>query len=183
MTELPNNTSFEVLWTAIVGVFLLLWLIGSVFHQFRLQWWNRIARFDQLNLLPRWTFFAPNPGRNDYHIVYRNWVDENPGEWQEICTFTTGSLWRWIWNPSRYPSKAVSDLANALSRSIYFHRDEPRAVLLSDAYISILSWVMSQQPTLPETSHRQFALIVTQGFGDNRQLELKYLSKVHRVDH
>jgi hypothetical protein len=176
-----TNSLAEQLWTLLVGSILVVWFIASAIHQFRFPWWSRISRFDALNLLPRWSFFAPNPGRHDFHVVYRDWVDDQPGPWMQLAATNVDTRWRWLWNPSRYTNKAISDLANGLYQARQLSAEEPWTVMLSSSYISLLHMVMAQPPTTLETYRRQFAIVRTHGFGTGRQLEIAFASEVHRA--
>jgi hypothetical protein len=174
----------ETIWALAAGVLLGTLLAASTLHQLRPRWWNPVARLDALNLLPRWSFFAPNPGRHDLHLVYRDFQAGKRGPWQPIRLDATPSRWRWCWNPARYPRKAMLDLANWLLQAAKTHADQPRAVMLSGPYLGLLSWVMAQpaSQTEPRPSHRQFAVIASQGFGAERRIEVRYLSEIHRVE-
>src|SRR5215213_561511 len=143
----------ESIWSTVVALFLSVWLLASAVHQLRRRSWERIARWDALNLLPRWSFFAPNPGRHDLHVVYREWLLEEAGPWRQLMPTHANRRWRWCWNPSRYPRKAVSDLANSLQYAERSLEEMPRSVLLSSSYISLLSWVMAQPPSHTNVSH------------------------------
>lgn len=176
-----HHSVFEQVWTLCVTVILVAWFAASALHQFRFEWWTRLARFDPLHLLPRWSFFAPNPGRYDVHVVYRTWTATAPGSWREITT-TRLSKWQWCWNPTRYTNKGICDLVNSLYGTIQSGKNAPRSVILSGPYISLLSLVMAQRVDDRATTHRQFAIVATQHFAEQRQLEVKYISEVHRVN-
>jgi hypothetical protein len=165
----------------VVAALLAAWFVGSVFHQFRLKWWRRrIARRDVLGLLPCWSFFAPNPGRHDLHVVYRDRDDaSNWGPWVELGAQQDPRWWRAVWNPNRYSHKAVSDLVNSIRGGM--NANEPVATMLSGAYLAMLNWVMCQPSKVP-TTIRQFAVIGRSGHGARRTLELLYVSEEHRVD-
>jgi hypothetical protein len=178
---LQAPTPAEHLLTLLAGAILLAWFLASVIHQLRFPWWSRFARYDLFNLLPRWSFFAPNPGRYDFHVVYRDWVAEEPGPWLQLAPPDVDTRWRWLWNPPRYPSKAISDLVSGLQRARQSSDGEPWMVMLSSSYISLLHVVMAQPPACRETSHRQFAVVRTQGFGSARRLEIAFASERHRA--
>jgi len=170
----------ERFWSLTVGIVLGAWFLASVVHQFRPRWWRRVTRFDPLHLLPIWTFFAPNPGRHDLHVIYRECSGVRCGPWRQLAPPWVDRSWRWIWNPGRYVRKATTDFSNALLDARRTS-DDQRAVLLSAAYISLLHWVMAQPSADPESNHRQFALVVTQGFGEGRELDVQFVSEVHRA--
>jgi len=172
----------ESLWTLFVALVLASWILASVVHQFRPRWWSRVIRYDTLNLLPIWTFFAPNPGRDDLFVVYREFdLDGARGPWHQLAVGDVDRRVRWIWQPVRYPRKAVRDLAQGLLQMVHDTGDEPRMVLLSGPYLSLLQWVMAQPDTTAGVTARQFALIATQGCGEGRGLEIRYISEVHRA--
>jgi hypothetical protein len=173
----------EALYTLLVGILFAVWLLASLIHQFRFPWWQRLASYDRLRLLPRWTFFAPNPGRQDLHLLYRSWENGQSRSWQELEIAHSGHRWRWLWNPERYPNKALSDLVQGLlvNNASLSEQDTPRLVMLSGYYLSLLALVMEQPPAAPG-SERQFAIVATQGFDSNRPLDLKFISERHRVE-
>lgn len=170
----------ESVWTGFVALVLSGWFAASVVHQFRRSWWERVARIDTLNLLPRWRFFAPNPGRHDILLVYRDWIGDEPQPWQEVTAPRSRRRWRWFWNPSRYPRKAVHDLANGLL-PLAATAGESRTLLLTLPYIGLLAFVMSQPVRHPQASQRQFALVRVQGFGSERRIDVPFVSETHRL--
>lgn len=131
-----THSLIEQIWTVSVGIVLAVWFLASLIHQFRFAWWRGVTRFDFFHLLPRWTFFAPNPGRHNFHLVFRDWIDGHPGPWVEITVSSDDRRWRWFWHPARYPSKGLSDLVNSLYRSLQSSREVPQALMLSSAYFS-----------------------------------------------
>ena len=165
----------------VVTAVLASFFAASVVHQLRLPGWWRVARYDALHLLPRYSFFAPNPGRHDTHVVFRERRDGHDGPWQQLQPGYVDRRWRWLWNPNRFQRKAVSDLANAVLEIAGRHPGDPRVVLLSSSYVSLLTWVMAQPGDSPVATHRQFALVGTHGFDGDRQLEIRFVSEAHRT--
>jgi hypothetical protein len=171
----------ELLATYLARLIFGLWFLASIFNQFHFRWWERIVWHDAFSLIPRWTFFAPNPGRHDYHVVFREWAeDDDPGEWIELSVDEVDLSRRWLWNPSRYPNKGIADLTAALARIVNLRRDEPLAVTLSSPYISLLHVVMAQSSGVSDGDRRQFAIVKTSGFGEKRDLDIAFVSEVHR---
>ena len=65
-----------------------------------------------LNTLPIWTFFAPNPGRHDYWVVYRTLdATERTSPWRDIELFAPRRFHQLLWFRDRRIGKAVFDLA------------------------------------------------------------------------
>ncbi len=170
----------EKYYTVCVGSVLILWLLASAIHQFKFNWWIRISKFDILNLLPDWSFFAPNPGRHDIHLVYRNWNHNDPESWIEFTTYKM-SGWRCVWNPNRYCNKALFDLSNALNWERKVYEDDQKSIMLSRSYISILSLVMEQPLLDINITDRQFAIVGTQASKGDRKIELRYISQIHNI--
>lgn len=68
-----------------VAFIFALWLLISIVWQFQFKSLTAIKEFDFIGIFPNWTFFAPNPGTSDYHIVYRLAQNETIiSEWIEI---------------------------------------------------------------------------------------------------
>jgi len=143
---------------------------------------RRVARADPLRLLPRWSFFAPNPGTRDIHVVVRDVDRESRTPWRPLPVATTGRAWRWWWNPDRQAQKAVVDAAGALSvlRSSV-HPDDADLLPLTTPYLRLLTWVMDV-PHDPRSTGRQFAVVASRDFGPERPLEVRFVSVVHGFD-
>ena len=166
----------DVRLVGLVGVFSIWWLVSAV-NQVRTGAWTwRLRRHVPLGLIPLWTFFAPNPARADPRLVWREEVDD---EWESVRELHFGFApiaSRWLINPQLILNKAVADLV----RSLLSHdvdRDG-RTLLLSPAYLTVLSIVLSQ-PRRPGCKSVQFAIVRTSGPPVARRLETVFLSEVH----
>ncbi len=168
-------------WTATVGLVLTLWFLASVVHQFDPPRWSRISRHDRYALLPRWRFFAPNPGRDDRHLVVRDEVVPGvAGRWRPVALDESKRSWRWLWQPSRYGSKALSDLVSGLLgtlRALGSTDFAPGAEQLSGSYLGLLRWSLIEPAA--EGAKRQFAVVASNGHGESRSLRIVYLSGWH----
>jgi hypothetical protein len=175
------NVMFEEVWAPVVGLILGLWFLASIVNQCRFRWWTQISRFDTFNLLPAWSFFAPNPGRHDFHILYRDGIRDENSAWTEIAFASSLDIrWRWLWNPSRYADKAVNDLINGFFQILSREGgEELRAVMVSSIYISLLQLVMAQPLISEEADRRQFAILRAQDFERERRLEVVFVSETH----
>src|SRR5579863_3705743 len=84
--KMHTKTGFSTYEVA-VTVFLACWFLATILCQFRdtkLSTFIR-GRLDLFAMIPLWTFFAPKPGKRDYHLLYRD--RDEPGtltEWQEM---------------------------------------------------------------------------------------------------
>ena len=68
-----------------------LWLVITLLAQHpRFQ--SVINRFNGLHVIPRWTFFAPNPGVRDYHLVIRErYRDGRLTDWKKRACLSAPS--------------------------------------------------------------------------------------------
>lgn len=174
----------EQAWTIAVGAFFAAWFAATVLHQSPPRWWMRVKKFDTLRLVPRWTFFAPRPGRHDQHLVYRDIVGGVAGDWLEIEAGDFHPVRRWLFNPTRFRQKALFDLVNRLKAArgeFARHGLDARAVQLSAGYMALLAWVAAQ-PARTRPCLRQFALATTAGHGSGRTLKLLYVSEPHPLE-
>lgn len=174
----------EDAWTVAVGAFFGLWFVASVLYQAPPRWWLRVKKFDSLRLVPRWTFFAPRPGRHDQHLVYRDIVDGVAGEWHEIESSEFRPALRWLFNPTRFRQKALLDLVNRLKaarREFSGFGLDGRSLQLSAGYMALLAWAIAQ-PAQREPCLRQFAIASTAGHGATRTMKILFVSEAHPLE-
>jgi hypothetical protein len=68
-----------------------------------------------LSLIPRWTFFAPNPVVTDYRLCYRTAAaDGAASDWEEIDLIGGRTIVSALWNPQKRTIKAISDMVRSL---------------------------------------------------------------------
>lgn len=175
--------------TGAVAAVLCAWFLASIPTQFRWRWWESLSRHDALGLLPRWTFFAPNPGRHDLHLLVRDWIDGEPSPWREFERLPPPPLVRALWNPGRFARKTITDVGNAVVRSaagrVDAAEENAKAIQLHAAYLEILGWVTAAGRheravgVGEERGERQFALVRTQTDQPGRRLQVVFLSFLH----
>jgi hypothetical protein len=168
-------------WTFAVATILALVIVGSILNQFGLKRWEQlVARYDSIQFLPYWGFFAPDPGHAGNHLVYRDRTSEKWCDWQEIPIPPRTSS-EWIWNPGRFERKALLDLINGFARTQDNYR-RGNALQLSLAYLAMLAWVMAQPQHDGSARARQFAVVTTTGLGADRQIRIAIVSAEHALD-
>ena len=171
-------------WTIIVGAFLGLWFAASVVHQAPPDWWMRVKRFGHFPLVPRWTFFAPQPGRYDEHLLYRDIAGGVAGPWLQVDSGDFRPVGRCFFNPTRFRQKALFDLVNRLragrNEFARFGLDA-RSMQLSSGYMALLAWVAGQ-PAPVRPCLRQFAVARTAGHGAGRTLQIQFVSEPHPLE-
>jgi hypothetical protein len=161
------------------------WFVLSVFFQFR-KLSAKMSRYDPLGLLPRWTFFAPNPGIYDYHIVYRAIAGEDTKvnesftatSWQNIQIFRASSAIPFLWNPERRVSKTVSDATNSIIGVLRQSTKGQDLVCYTPAYFLITH--LAQRATALGTKI-EWAIVRSHGFRGDRVISPVFVSNVHEV--
>lgn len=165
-----------------VQVFLAVWLAATGIRQVNATWFINSVPNCLLDYLPLWTFFAPNPGRSDIRLLYRDRPDsESDGEWLECCRRPHPSPWRFLWNPHKLEEKAVIDLALLLCRmhmSLSVDRD---IVMMTWPYLVLLSRAIAE-PRNSKRGERQFSILATEGVTVPRTISVLFVSRWHGLE-
>jgi hypothetical protein len=172
----PGVPLFETL----AMVFFTAWIVMTILLQVnpagRIRWFKN---FDYFALIPVWTFFAPNPGTTDVHLLYRDKLrDGTVRSWREVpCR--AGPL-RALWNPNKRLQKGLSDIGVAVQRYAATHLDRPELVLTHPGFIILLNFV-TQQPHAPLALFTQFTIARSYGRGSDAPADVMFLSTFHRL--
>lgn len=120
---------------------LLIWAVLSVFCQWDTRLSSWIRSYDFFGLIPRWSFFAPNPVSQDSYLYYRDHGHLGAGPWRRAFQGEVRHILDSFWNPLRREEKAISDaMFHVLNQS----REVSSARLqISTSYLSVLSFVCS----------------------------------------
>ena len=178
-------TQAIVIYEIFVGALFLTWLLATVICQF--EHWKLttvIRTYDPLNLIPLWTFFAPNPGKQDYHLLYR---DKEPGgtlsDWVEVDLHEERYLFSFIWNPDKRDKKVLSDIVQDLIMMIRTDNGErnKKYLMVTLPYLAILKLVCTRERASSETAYRQFMLAGSYGFNASEAPEFILLSMFHPI--
>ena len=162
-------------------VFILtIWLLLSVLNQFGRSRFRGLRPADPLQLLPLWTFFAPNPGVHDYYLLYRDKSDGEPGTWQ-LAQPTQSRRWTsCLWNPDKVQNKVLSDLVQILAGYHDPPKDHGPAVMLTLPYLICLTMAISAAPLSPG-AFRQFVLARKRGLVTTDELLPILISDFHHI--
>lgn len=99
----------------LVTIGFAIWLLVTVVAQCPGKIPAMLRRYDYLQLIPRWTFFAPNPETSDFRLLVRyQYLDGNLGGFTEIALYEHGIL-RPLWNPARRNAKILIDSVHILT--------------------------------------------------------------------
>jgi hypothetical protein len=164
----------------LVAGLLAAWFAASVLNQFSLRWFTAVQRRDRLSLLPRWTFFAPNPGVTDYRLLYREQhPDGEVSDWRPVPTLFPRGPATALWNPRKRRSKAVTDVVAGF-RTMAIDRASEDAFKLSPGYLALLNVVNGMPPSRPAVA-RQFMVEEREGFVRSFPPRLLLRSDMHRL--
>ncbi|MCO8266560.1 hypothetical protein NKF06_08175 [Haloferax sp. AB510] len=152
-----------------------------------------------LSLIPSYRFFAPEPARYDFHLLYRTKTeDERVTDWQHCDEFIDfPSQLHWAWNPQLYDTKAMFDYAQSLYEAVKDEKEKDNDAEVTDdvstsslqqidmedyvvstPYIALLNYV-SHLPGVSDSKEVQYLIIR----GSLREEESKpfFLSYFHEV--
>ncbi len=112
--------------THAVALVFALWFGASVLNQLEATGYAPAKRLallvkslDLFSLIPTWNFFAPNPGTNDYHLLYRERLDAGGyGVWREVPFPKQSGLLKAVWNPRKRRAKVLSDVVISLGSAV-----------------------------------------------------------------
>lgn len=154
---------------------LLGWFALSVAYQFpaiakRIPGGGVLAE-----LLPNWSFFAPEPSAADFRLAIRSYCDDAWSAWEELPVLSR-TIVRPLWNPDKFEAKALSDIVSFLIDE-QSHGSETIAV--SWPYMVLLRHSTDRAPA--DAVEIQFAIVRTFGFGSSRSIEAVFLSHRHRL--
>jgi hypothetical protein len=149
---------------AVLGVLAL-----TLAYQYR-PCYQVISRFDVIRLLPRWTFFAPNPATHDCHLIVRDKLaDGTTNGWSVVDLNAGRALLDPVWNPAKRVRKVISDAVQALKIIL---RENRYDAVTSLPYLLILGCCLSRHRIAPNSVARQFSIVETTGRSDRRILIL-----------
>ena len=166
----------------VIALLLLVWLVSSILNQFSFAWFDRVRGYDHFSLLPLWTFFAPNPGQSDYHLVYRDKrADDSLTEWREIEITEPRKPFSFFWNPEKRSKKVISDVVSNIVSSIPNEQETGDVIMLSLPYLILLN-VVTHFDGAGQTTRRQFILVETFGFNPTSSPRVILRSDFHQMN-
>jgi hypothetical protein len=162
----------------LAGVFLV-WLVLTALGQLPCSWARAVRTADRWTLLPRWNFFAPNPGSDDFILACRYYVPDGVTDWRLLCCPSARSFMDAIWHPQKVETKALSDVVEALRETTSALLDSPRLVEFSWPYI-VLSRCCSIH-TPPAATRFQFAVLACREIAATPR-RIVFMSPVRELD-
>jgi hypothetical protein len=155
------------------------WLIVTVAAHFPpLSFW--FHRVDQCHLVPRWNFFAPNPGDRDYHLVVRDRCSSGRvTEWRNVPVYIPRPKLAWLWHPQKRAAKVLNDCLQGL-RFLYRYDGVSESSLPFSLPYLVLLGMASSVAAERDALELQFAIIESTGHDATRPLTCAFLSHYHR---
>lgn len=167
----------------VVASVLVAWFILITLTQLPEHWCPSLLKplqHDRFHLLPKWNFFAPNPGTQDYHVFMRAFDSSGvPGEWREHYPVEDRSFTSSFWNPKKRYRKTIADLVQ-IANLTTANTDGPcdAALILSVSYLAFLNSVSAELRV--QGAHAcQFAIFQSEGKFVDRVGDLVFRSNVH----
>jgi hypothetical protein len=178
--------------TSTLAVILVICFVLSALNQVN-PISTRLAPYDPLGLLPRWTFFAPHPGIYDYHLLYRECdsleaelgtlqtveaAKDLVGPWTQVPEICPGSTRLLLWNPQRRVTKTITDVVAGLTMLRLEHPKLGDGVQYTSYYWLFLHLIQLHSR---REGQRQFAVIQSHGFPPERKSAVFFISNFHLV--
>ena len=160
-------------------LFYSIWILFTLLNQFSINLNKKWKKFDIFNLVPKWTFFAPNPLTVDICLLYReiNFEGEKGPFIEYPLTVREGTK-NIFFNPKKRAKKSLQDLVRSLSRSYQKGLISEKNMKFSIQYISILNYLTTLKKS-SETKYVQFLLVKTSGLIKLSSVELILVSDIH----
>jgi hypothetical protein len=176
----------QLIYTLSIVIIFVLWFVCTIICQFKGKSAAFIQKYiDVLRLIPSWTFFAPRPGKSDYHVLYRDKrPDESLSEWTEVELSEGRNFFDFIWNPRKRNKKVLSDIIQTLIITFSrYPKDQDRTFLMyTFPYIMVLHLVTRQHSKVNDPAFRQFVLAESPGYLEDSDPNFILLSKFHELN-
>ncbi|WP_328467859.1 hypothetical protein [Streptomyces sp. NBC_00448] len=153
---------------------LAAWFAATVLSQHPRPEFNRLAVLDGTGaVIPNWRFFAPEPARHDFHVLFRTEDAEGRATpWEEGSAITPRRPLHILWFPSRRREKALYDLCHEL---VAVMRQFGGDLTLAPAYRMLRNSVARTVSGLPGDPPRGFQFVVARHTGHDPGHDPDYL--------
>lgn len=177
---------------ALIIVFSL-WFFFTIlwqFNYFRREKLKFVYKFNILNVLPIWTFFAPTPGISDTHMIYRDKLNNGDiTEWEEVPIIENRKWYHFLWNPYKRQAKlvvdALSQVKSLRNRGEELKLDDGELqyhIKLSKGYLVLLNIAMSREKIGQQSISRQFLVVDAYHLTGERQPIPIFSSPFHLIE-
>lgn len=176
-------TIFRKLLEFSVVSMLASWLVATLGCQVSTQLHQRISALDPFSSgIPNWRFFAPNPARHDFRVVYRClYVDETQSEWIDAGGWWSRKVAHSFWFPDRRAGKSINDACSGMQRAGTTANRPAMEALME--YKLLRGWIAdkARKETKQDVEGFQFMILQDSGH-DESQLPVRiFVSKFERL--
>lgn len=175
---------------AAVGFFAILLAVTVVWQFQGVDGIDRFRKHDVLNIVPYWTFFAPNPGRHDYHVLVRSastpQMDLDRCPWRQLSGLRNRRTRDALWHPRKRTDKALFDCVSAIGTlvpqlsGIESSERFNAAICFTGPYMLLLQRASIDAAQRGHDSC-QFVVARTTGYGNRVPPRIILLSLVHSI--
>jgi hypothetical protein len=157
------------------------WVVLTIAFQFPNPVSHFLARHDIFALFPIWTFFAPNPSRNDFHLLIRDRLADGAiTPFQEVRQCVLDREWFTpFWFPNRRYTKSLQDAMSELARCSSMFK--PQELIFTTCYLTLANFVAGLGAA-PDVQARQFAIVMTHGYKSEEEPMLTFASSFHTLE-
>ena len=163
----------------VFAILFAIWLILTVAIQFDTSFTSTLSQCDVLGLLPKWTFFAPNPGHTDIRVLVRFGSSSGLTSWYELWLSSriddSRISVRGLFNPYRRVEKFLFDFRNALIEPA----TTPTQVRMSSEYIALLT--ISEMVARSRGAETVQFMLAETNYTLHSQFSVVMISDMHRV--
>ena len=161
-------------------VFFSVWFLLTIAFQKNNRLSRLTTRFDRFTLVPKWSFFSPDPGASNYHFVYRSRDDKTSASpWLELDLSPRGLLFP-IWNPRKRYREGMIELFQLLA--LFSLNNSAERLQFTAPYIILLDVVRKKlEGSMSPQASYQFALVETRGPSGASMPRVRFYSLTHPV--
>jgi hypothetical protein len=172
---------WQLFWISLLAVWVVLTLVRQIPATA-----VSLTNWDLIGLIPIYRFFAPIPGRYDFHLLVRFEHSEGEflSEWIELGEDNHRCRASALFNPRKRIRKAQLDLITDLSAELFIHEGSQIQVNASYSYLALLLIVERYLKTSIKASpgaRYQFLILASCGCEAN-EMEPLMLSSFHRIE-
>ncbi|NGO06518.1 hypothetical protein G5C60_02225 [Streptomyces sp. HC44] len=157
------------------------WLGLTVAKQFR-KTPQFMIKIDPINTaVPVTTFFAPNPGKTDIHLLTREKLDDGSmTQWSEHPLISPRSLRHMLWHPGRRVEKLLPDAVAELAQ-VVLEEKRIEYIQLTIPYLSMLNFVTHQCRHPADARQVQFLIVESPGHAKGDDPRTLFASQFHEL--
>lgn len=167
--------------------FYVIWVVCTLVNQFIDDPDNKNNKAFLLLMknVPKWNFFAPNPGVSDMNLLRRFKLENGEISAFEEIAFRANRVnsFALVFNPRRRLSKALIDHASLINSVIKINeldKGDLEKIKLCFSYLSLLNYC-SKLPTNHKAEFVQLIVIETYGYTEINPPRLVLNSDFHKI--